>query len=115
MFPTINLDIPELAVSTFKIYSFACFYLKRYLFKNTFQCFSILPILHTRNICYPCLNITFPPHILFLYITGDMRYITHSTILREEMVVGFIDHLSCYLQRLEWRTEAVFELMRVDR
>ena len=68
-----------------------------------------------KNICYPCLSITFPPPILFLYITGDMRYITHSTILREEMVVGFIDHLSCHLQRLEWRTEAVFELMRVER
>ena len=46
---------------------------------------------------------------------GDTQYITHSTVLREEMVVGFIDHLSCHLQRLEWRTEAVFELMRVDR
>ena len=68
-----------------------------------------------KNICYPYLSITFPPPILFLYITGDKRYIIHSTILREEMVVGFIDHLSCHLQRLEWRTEAVFELMRVAR
>ena len=112
MFPHHQFRYFWQAVSTFKSYSFACFYLKRYLFQHTFQCFSIL---HTKNICYPCLSITFPPPILFLYIAGDMRYITHSTILREEMVVGFIDHLSCYLQRLEWRTEAVFELMRVDR
>ena len=115
MFPTINLDISEQAVSTFKSYGFACFYLKRYLSQHTFQCFNIFPILHTKNICYPYLSITFPPPILFLYITGDTRYITHNTVLREEMVVGFIDHLSRHLQRLEWRTEAVFELMRVER
>ena len=115
MFPTINLGISEQDVCTFKTYSFACFYLKRYLFQHTFQCFSILPILHTKNICSPYMSISSPPPILFFYITGDMRCITHSTILREEMVVGFIDHLSCHLQRLEWRTEAIFELMRVER
>ena len=68
-----------------------------------------------KNICSPYSSISSPPPILFFYITGDMRCITHSTILREEMVVGFIDHLSCHLQRLEWRTEAIFELMRVER
>ena len=61
-----------------------------------------------KNICSPYSSISSPPPILFFYITGDMRCITHSTILREEMVVGFIDHLSCHLQRLEWRTEAIF-------
>ena len=66
-----------------------------------------------KNICYPYLSITFPPPILFLYITGDTWYITHSTILREKMVAGFIDHLSCHLQRLEWRSEAVDESRKV--
>ena len=115
MSPTINLDISEQDVCAFKSYSFACFYLKRYLFQHTFQCFSILPILHIKNICSPYLSITFPPPILVLYITGDMWCIIHSTVLREEMVVGFIYHLPCHLQRLEWRSEAIFELMRVEK
>ena len=115
MSPTINLDIYEQDVCAFKSYSFACFYLKRYLFQHTFQCFSILPILHIKNICSPYLSITFPPPILVLYITGDMWCIIHSTVLREEMVVGFIYHLPCHLQRLEWRSEAIFELMRVEK
>ena len=29
------------------------------------------------------------------------------------MVAGFIDHLSCHLQRLEWRSEAVDESRKV--
>jgi len=75
--------------------------------------FQYIAYITYKNICYPYLSITFPPPILFLYITGDTRYITHSTILREKMVAGFIDHLSCHVQRLEWRSEAVDESRKV--
>ena len=77
--------------------------------------FQYIAYITYKNICYPYLSITFPPPILFLHMTGDTQYITHTTVLREEMVAGFIDHLSCHLQRLEWRSEAVFELVRVER
>ena len=77
--------------------------------------FQYIAYITYKNICYPYFSITLPPPILFLYTTGDTQYITRNITLREEMVAGFINSLSCHLQRLEWRIEAIFELTRVEK
>lgn len=33
----------------------------------------------------------------------------------EETVAEFINHLTCHLQRLEWRTEAIFETVGEEK